>query len=136
MRVRAHGMQQATDYPGPVAVLVTATALVAVTVFVVMVVFVTRPVTLTRPVIPTVLVVVTVLVIMTELVIVVRATPAVHIISMREKTHCRTSTRTRGAHLRIDRTTPRPNADTRLNRPLLLSCGLPPVHGFEEGCRP
>ena len=74
MRVRAHGMQQATDYPGPVAVLVTVlvtvTALVVVTVFVVM----TRLVTLSR------LVIVTVLVIMTELVIVVWAAPAVHII--------------------------------------------------------
>jgi hypothetical protein len=59
-------MQQATDYPGPVAGLVTA--LVIVTALVV----VTRPVTLTRPVILTVLVVVTVLV--------VRAAPAVHII--------------------------------------------------------
>jgi hypothetical protein len=70
MRVRAHGMQQATDYPGPVAVLVTATVLVVMTVFVV----VTRPVTLTR------LVIVTVLVIMTVLVIAVWAAPAVHII--------------------------------------------------------
>jgi hypothetical protein len=59
-------MHQATDYPGPVAGLVTA--LVIVTALVV----VTRPVTLTRPVILTVLVVVTVLV--------VRAAPAVHII--------------------------------------------------------
>jgi MMPL family protein len=62
MRVRAHGMQQATDYPGPVAGLVTA--LVIVTALVV----VTRPVTLT------------VLVVVTVLVIVVRAAPAVHII--------------------------------------------------------
>jgi hypothetical protein len=59
-------MQQATDYPGPVAVLVTATVIVTA------LVVVTRPVTLTRPVILTVLVVVTVLV--------VRAAPAVHII--------------------------------------------------------
>jgi hypothetical protein len=35
MRVRAHGMQQATDYTGPVTVLVTA--LVIVTVFVIVV---------------------------------------------------------------------------------------------------
>lgn len=60
MRVRAHGMQQATDDPGPVAVVVT--------VFMV----VTRLVTLTRLVIVIVLVVV--------LVIVVRAAPAVHIV--------------------------------------------------------
>ena len=56
MRVRAHGMQQATDYPGPVAVTVTVTVLV------------------------TVLVIMTVLVIVTALVIVVWAAPAVHII--------------------------------------------------------
>ena len=60
MRVRAHGMQQATEYHGPVAVLVLV------------LVVVTRPVTLTRLVI--------VLVIVTELVIVVRAAPGVHII--------------------------------------------------------
>jgi hypothetical protein len=59
-------MQQATDYPGPVAVLVTA--LVIVTALVVVTVLVT--VTLT------VLVVVTALVVVT----VVRAAPAVHII--------------------------------------------------------
>lgn len=68
MRVRAHCMQQATDDPGPVAVVVT--------VFVV----VTRLVTLTRLVIVLVVVIVTVLVIMTELVIVVRAALAVHIV--------------------------------------------------------
>jgi hypothetical protein len=50
MRVRAHGMQQATAHPGPVTVVVT------------------RPVIVTR------------LVIVTVLVIVVRAAPAVHII--------------------------------------------------------
>jgi Na+/proline symporter len=76
MRVRAHGMQQATDYPGPVAVLVTV--LVVVTVFVVVVV--TRPVTLTRLVTLTWLVIVIVIVVVTVLVIVVRAAPAVHII--------------------------------------------------------
>jgi hypothetical protein len=35
MRVRAHGMQQATDYPGPVAVLVTVLVVVTVLVIVV-----------------------------------------------------------------------------------------------------
>jgi hypothetical protein len=62
MRVRAHGMQQATEYPGPVAVLVALLVIVTALVVVFVVVFVT------------------VLVIMTELVIVVRAAPAVHII--------------------------------------------------------
>ncbi len=80
MRVRAHGMQQATDYPGPVAVVVTrlvvGTTLVVVTVLVV----VTRLVIVVVTV--TVLVIVTRLVIgtATVLVVVVGAAPAVHII--------------------------------------------------------
>ena len=82
MRVRAHGMQQATDYPGPVAVVVTR--LVVVTTLVVVTVFVTRLVivTVTVFVVVTVLVVVTRLVIgtATVLVVVVGAAPAVHII--------------------------------------------------------
>ena len=84
MRVRAQGMQQATDYPGPAAVimtgLVTVTGLVIVTVLVIMTVIVTVFVVVTPPVTLTRLVVVTVLAIMTVVVVVVRAAPAVHII--------------------------------------------------------
>jgi hypothetical protein len=88
-------MPQARECPGPVVVVVVMTGFVVVTVTVVVTVLLLGTVLL----LATVLVLVLVLVGM----IVVRAAHAVHDLSMRGKTHCRTSTRTTGAQLRTER---------------------------------
>jgi hypothetical protein len=128
MRVRSHRVQQATGYPGTVAV----TRLMVVTVLTVVGVLMVVAVLMVVGVLVTVLIVVTVRV----AVLVVRAARAVHVIQhARENALPHINTYQGRALANWPQPGPA-SAGARLTPAIAVILRFAPVHGFKEGRRP